>query len=65
MTIAADKNRVFADGTEPPMTGLAGSFESWPGPVIEVLRDGTVVQANKSGRDLVPSILVGENSSLR
>ena len=65
MTIAADKNRVFADGTEPPMTGLAGSFESWPGPVIEVLRDGTVVQANKSGRDLVPSILVGKNSSLR
>ena len=56
---------MLADATKPAMGSLAGTFETWPGPVIEARRDGTVVQANKHGHDLVPKVLVGEDSDLR
>ena len=47
------------------MVGLASTFETWPGPVIEARRDGTVVQANKSGHEIIPKVFAGEDSALR
>ncbi|NNE83668.1 MAG: diguanylate cyclase [Alphaproteobacteria bacterium] len=65
MTSAADTNPIFAGSREPALSGLAGTFENWPGPVIEVMRDGSVAQTNDSGRALVAEILVGEDPPMR
>lgn len=65
MTSAADSNPNVAGSSEPPLSGLAATFETWPGPVIEVMRDGSVAQANEAGRALVPEVLVGEDSDMR
>jgi diguanylate cyclase (GGDEF)-like protein/PAS domain S-box-containing protein len=65
MTSAADKSPILAGTTEPPLSGLAATFETWPGPVIEVMRDGSVAQANEAGRALVPEVLVGEDADMR
>ncbi len=46
------------------MTGIAGTFGSWPGAVIEAKRDGTVTQANTLGRELASLSLAGEGSAL-
>jgi diguanylate cyclase (GGDEF)-like protein/PAS domain S-box-containing protein len=64
MTSAIDQNPILAS-TEAPLLGLAATFENWPGPVIEVMRDGSVAQANESGRALVPEVLVGEDAAMR
>ncbi len=65
MTVVADENTAVAGGAKQPMAGLAGKFESWPGPIIEVLRDGSVAEANELGRELAPLMLAGEDSPLR
>lgn len=65
MTTAADAHRTYTDGAEPPAVNLVGIFETWPGPVLEVLRSGEVIQANAQGRVLAPILLVGIESALR
>lgn len=65
MTIVADENSVIAGGNALPIAGLAGNFDTWPGPVIEVLRDGSVAEANEPGRELVSLMLAGEGGPLR
>lgn len=65
MTLKLDKITHTNSDVRLPLTGLAGTLASWPGPVIEVLRDGTVTQANESGRELVPFVLSGEASPMR
>lgn len=65
MTTALDKNTNFSGGGEPPLAGIAGTLGAWPGPVIEVLRDGTVTQANKAGHVLVPFVLAEQECPLR
>lgn len=47
------------------MAGLAGKFESWPGPIIEMQRDGSVAEANQQGRELVSLMLASEDNPLR
>ena len=47
------------------MAGLAATFETWPGPLIEVLRDGTLLQANRLGEELAPTMLAGDDGALR
>ncbi len=65
MTAAADNSPAFALEAETPLTGPAAMFGSWPGPVIEVQRDGTLTQANKLGEELASTILAGEDGALR
>ena len=47
------------------MAGLAATFETWPGPLIEVLRDGTLLQANRLGEELAPTLLASDDGALR
>lgn len=65
MSSVVDQNMNFNSGAELPLSGLSGTLQSWPGPIIEVLRDGTVAQVNEAGRGLVPYVLAGGESPLR
>ena len=65
MTAATDNSTVFAVDAEPLLAGLAATFETWPGPLIEVLRDGTSVQTNKLGAELASIMLASDDSALR
>ncbi|NKB48845.1 MAG: diguanylate cyclase [Alphaproteobacteria bacterium] len=65
MTSAASKNPIFTGGADMSMSGPAGMFETWPGPVMEVSRDGSLIQANELGRALAPAVLVGEDGAMR
>jgi diguanylate cyclase (GGDEF)-like protein/PAS domain S-box-containing protein len=64
MTVTLDTDTAVK-GAKPETASLAGRFDSWPGPIIEVLRDGTVVEANVQGRELASLLLADENSAVR
>lgn len=65
MTVVAEENTGVAGGAEPPIASLVGKFEAWPGPVIEVMRDGSVVAANDPGREMAALLLAGSDGPLR
>jgi diguanylate cyclase (GGDEF)-like protein/PAS domain S-box-containing protein len=65
MSAATDNSTAFALDAEPPMAGPAAAFGTWPGPAIEVLRDGTLTQANRLGGEVAPAMLAGEDGALR
>ena len=65
MTAAADKNPAIAGRAQLQLAGLTGMFDNWPGPAMEVLRDGTVAEANAPGREMMSIMLAGEEGALR
>lgn len=65
MTVVAEENTVVAGGAGLPIAGLVEKFGAWPGPVIEVMRDGTVVAANDPGREMAALLLADGDGPLR
>lgn len=65
MTATVETKSALAVGAEPMLAGLAGQFVSWPGPIMEVTRNGALAEANEPGRELAALMLANENSPLR
>jgi len=63
--VAADTNTAIAADVKPEVASIAERCSTWPGPIIEVLRDGTVSEANAPGRQLATLLLADEDGPLR
>jgi len=62
--LADTKAMLVADGGF-RLTGAAAPFDSWQGPVMEVRRDGTLLQANQLAHALTSVLLSGTDSAVR
>ena len=65
MNPAAEVQAPFDADADYRLSGAAAPFNSWPGPVMEVHRDGTLLQSNQPAQVLAAVFLDGADDTVR